>query len=150
MRFRTTPVKLKEGSSLIYLKTPWDTVIRRAEIKVSLLDTQDDKVFDLSVIVDSGADVTVISSSYAVSLGVDLTRIKEVEIKGISHCVKGRPAKVKIHLPQLKDTFEIPVLFVDDPMTDMVLGREAFFDRYSIRFDTSNDYFYLIRKRSGD
>ncbi len=144
MRFRTKEVESPDNPSE-YLKTPWGTTVKRPEIDIELLDSDEDSLFDLSAIIDSGADITMVNAEYALSLGVSLHKIPDVDVKGVTVVAKGKPAIIKVHLTKLGDTLDLPVLFIDKPTVNILLGREVFFQRYKIRFCISEGFFEIKR-----
>jgi len=46
-------------------------------------------------------------------------------------------------LVKMNQEIRMPVLFVYDSNVDVVLGRQGFFDRYTVRFDLPNDTFEI-------
>lgn len=126
------------------LTTPWGTEVRRPEIHVELLDSIGDAPFDTWATVDSGADVSMINASYALALGIDLTKVKEIEVKGIyNEPVKAKPSKVTFRLTRLKEDIELPVLFIDSQNVNVLLGREVFFEKFKINFNLSKNVFEI-------
>jgi len=147
MRFETRTIPSPQDPTKPLL-TPWGTEVRRPEIHIELLDSIGDAPFDTWAVVDSGADISMVNVSYALSLGIDLSKIKEIEVKGIyNESVKAKPSKVTFRFTKLKEEIELPVLFIDSQNVNVLLGREVFFSEFKIRFNIAKGFFYVEKPR---
>ena len=142
-RFKTTLIP-DHSDPTKPLLTPAGKSIKRPLLKIELLDASGDSLFDTPALVDSGADITMINAQYALALGIDLSKIKEINVFGIyNDPIKAKPADVDIRIPVLKTVIRTRALFVYTEKIDVLIGREDFFEKFSIRFKLSEDYFEL-------
>ena len=142
-KFKTTLIPDRADPARPLL-TPAGNPIKRPLLKIELLDATGDSLFDTTALVDSGADVTMINDQYALALGIDLSSVKEIDAFGIyNDPIKAKPADVDIRIPAFKITVRTRALFVDTEKIDVLIGREDFFEKFSIRFKLSEDYFEL-------
>ncbi len=93
------------------------------------------KKIPLLLLIDSGAETTLLTRSDAKALGIDLKKGKEMIISGIAltRVIFGYRHKVEMEIEESK--FEIPVLFADSDESPRVLGREGVFDKFFILFN---------------
>lgn len=94
------------------------------------------------VLVDSGADTTMIAAPLAEFLGVHFHG--ELEIRGAGSHLKRRARVGTFEIAFGSDRFASPVL-VPDEGTLAVLGRNNFFDRYWVAFDNPAREFFIER-----
>jgi len=108
---------------------------RRPTIEVDLAATSPSGVLlgtaRTSVLIDSGADVTMLNSAHALTLGVDLSVCPIVQIGGIGGNVSGRRTTVKMHL--CGRWVDVLVDFVPG-QNPQLLGREGAFDALLVTF----------------
>ena len=101
-------------------------------------------------IIDSGADMSVIDLSVAQLLGLNLTGKKE-ESMGVGGHVDTIDSEVQIKFSKGHQKFnmKIPVLILCDSeeLGMMLLGRNGFFDKFTIKFDEKNKKFQLKRNK---
>jgi len=106
---------------------------------------------DFWAIIDSGADISVFSSSVAKILGIDVPSGKPITLNGM---VEGKdlPAyvhQVHIFIVEIGSGVDIPVAFSQTEEPGMaLLGQRGFFDNYQIRFLRFKDQIELY-PRSG-
>jgi Aspartyl protease len=84
-----------------------------------------------SVLIDSGADFTMLNSALAQRLGVDLAPIPFHQIGGIGGSVFGQQVVLKMHL--CGQWVDVPVDFVIGQDAQL-LGREGAFDALLVLF----------------
>ncbi|MDI6860281.1 MAG: aspartyl protease family protein [Methanocellales archaeon] len=102
-----------------------------AEVFFRKRDT--DRWVKMSLIIDSGADVTLLPKMYARTLGIDINECEEQETRGVG-------GSVKIYLcdklqARLNGTrLQAKVGFVDTADLPPLLGRIDFFDFFEICF----------------
>jgi len=62
---------------------------------------------------------------------------------------KGRvptfPAVISFRIKGLDESIEVPVWFVDSENVNILLGQEAFFETYRIKFEKDHDTFEIIK-----
>ena len=113
-------------------------------IEVQLLGDNGAMLDPSFALVDSGAHDTMVNADFALELGIDLTGTKPIRILGIAkQPVMAKPGECRMLLVKLKREIQIPVLFVYDSNVDVVLGRQGFFDQFTVRFDLPNDTFEI-------
>jgi hypothetical protein len=83
------------------------------------------------VLVDSGADVTMLDETLAPTLGIDLQSVTPEPVGGIGGTVMSRSHPVQMHLCGV--WVRVPVLFTPNQRPQL-LGREGVFDRLGILF----------------
>lgn len=116
--------------------------IKRPIISVEIFGSNDIKKFD--ALLDSGADVSLLSSEIAEALGIDLLNAKPVNFTGISGNLNGyRIERIKVKIEGFAGVIEIPVCFVDSPSVGFLLGQEGLFDLHRIKFEKDHDTFEI-------
>lgn len=99
-------------------------------------------------LLDTGADVSMVSVSMAEDLGIDLARCPADACSGI----EGRPVRVyhaSIAVRIGHVGLSLPCLISQTDMTPFLLGRAGLFARFSITFDTRWRRIVLTEIRSG-
>lgn len=92
--------------------------------------------FKTLVLVDSGADMTMLDASVAGKLGIDLSRCPTKNFYGIGDKpVAAYISEVLVYL--CEKWFRIPVSFVTQNQTPL-LGRNGTFDLMLLSFDSKN------------
>ena len=95
-------------------------------------------------LIDSGADTTMMNIEYARLLGIKTIKHRSgvVGISGNpSQCYLG---SVGLKIKDIEPSVELPVLFIDSPNVDILLGQEKFFDLFKIKFEKDHDTFEII------
>lgn len=100
-----------------------------------------------SALIDSGTEVTIMSSEVAQLIGINPTGKKSGMVSGFGDR-RGFVAQVKIVVPEFPlEVLTTEVVFVDgvssDFPFDILLGQEDFFRRFVIRFEKHKNKFYL-------
>ncbi len=98
-------------------------------------------------LLDSGADVSVISLDLAELLNLDLSG-KEEFSKGIGGKVRVKNSKMLIEVKNVHESysFEIPVqVILDKTDSPPIIGRDGFFDKFIIELDHSGERIRLKR-----
>ena len=94
-------------------------------------------------LIDSGADTTMMNSEYASLLGIKVVKHRSAVV-GISgepnQCYIGN---VTLKIKSIAQNVELPVLFIDSPNVDILLGQEKFFDIFKIKFEKDHDTFEI-------
>ncbi len=107
------------------------------------LKAKDGSILEVPAIVDSGADTTTVNIEYAAALGIELG--EKGLILGIG---KGKVERRAGHLPfKIKQTdfeLDVPAWYIDSENVGILLGQEAFFDSFRIKFEKDHDTFEII------
>jgi hypothetical protein len=130
----------------IYFKTvdihPWKPLYN---IELSL----DNQVFNAQrMLVDSGADMSVISNEYGIKLGLELAKNEKIfsaiGIGGGSLSYVEREIYLRV---DNKHTLLIPVAWIQDVRyNEMIIGREVVFDAFDIEFKQADEQI-IFKKR---
>jgi predicted aspartyl protease len=123
------------------LKDSRGKMVKRPVLMLEL-KAEDGSVLEVPALVDSGADTTTVNIQYAEALGIRLG--EEGAILGIA------PGKVKRRMGHLlfkiKHTdfeLDVPAWYVDSENVGVLLGQEAFFDTFKIKFEKSRGVFEI-------
>ena len=121
--------------------------LRRPMINVSFYNGSN--VFKTMALLDSGADISAISSDIAELIGIDTDGPRSVS-RGVAGTVESIEKTVNITFGKDHETykFTIPVkiLFIDEsesPSFIPLLGRDGFFSEFKVTFDEANTKFSL-------
>lgn len=88
-------------------------------------------------LVDSGADVTMLTLSLARKLGLNYDSKRKTKLYGIGKkSVDAYPGKIIIKLGQFK--IAVRTYFIDAEDSTLLLGRLDMFERFNITFNTRN------------
>lgn len=91
--------------------------------------------------VDSGADITLLTFSDAELLGFDLTKAKEIYLRGIGGRLKIYLFPVKLKVSGI--TIKTEIGFSESNETPRLLGRKDIFKRFVISFRESSGKTYF-------
>lgn len=84
---------------------------------------------------DSGADCTMLQKSHGELLGLDFKHLPTVIVRGIGgRDIKACKSAVTLRIDG-RVLPPIPCLYADSDKTPLLLGREGFFDLFSITLD---------------
>lgn len=124
-------------------KTTTGRLKKRPVVEITL--SKNGKSRDFFAVIDSGADVTTMSTQVAEVLGIDWKNCRQGNVLGISGVTQHSYCdKLDITVKTLGDTFSIPVVFTETYIP-ILLGQEGFFDRYRIKFEKDHDTFEITR-----
>ena len=91
-------------------------------------------------LVDSGADFTMISKSYASLLGVEYDKIKSAEIKvEVANLAFIHAKKTTFILTIEGNDFSVPVLIANEEV-ECLLGRKGVFEIFDITFQEKQQH----------
>ena len=122
-------------------KTTTGRLKKRPVVEVTL--SKNGKSRDFFAVIDSGADVTTMSTQVAEILGIDWKNCRRGNLLGISGITQNSYYdELDITVKTLDDMFTIPVVFTE-AIIPILLGQEGFFDRYRIKFEKDHDTFEI-------
>jgi len=126
------------------VKIPGHIIMKRPIIPVTL--SNKNVSFEITGLLDSGADFTAFTKEIAETLEMDLTGPKEKAL-GVGGEIETVRSKVTISLGKGHEhytvTVPVKVLLVDNATVLPLLGREGFFDEFRITFEERNKKVYL-------
>lgn len=97
-----------------------------------------------SALVDSGADYCVFNVAYATLLNIDLETCTKTQMQGVSEVpMDTYTTLVSVQAEGLK-TVRVPVVFVDSPGVDALIGQIDFFDQHRVTFDRAENAFEIV------
>lgn len=125
---------------------PWVAFPHDPDTKVPVLDvflrTAEGARTPELFVVDSGADVSMATRYLCEAIGLRWDAGTEVELRGIvprEECrVVARLHPVEIYVRDADRRLTIPICFADSDDAPLLLGREGFFDAFTISFDKKN------------
>ena len=104
-----------------------------------------DAVYPVRLLLDSGADYTMLPKSLGELVGLNFSRLRALTVTG----VEGRGVKAYLGTVQLRIAGlllpPIPCLYGSSDKTPLLLGREGFFDLFDVMFD--NRYKNVVLSR---
>ena len=111
-------------------------------------------IFKTMALLDSGADVSAISSDIAELIGLDIDGPRDVS-RGVAGIIESVERKVNISFGRdhemYKFTVPVKILFIDESESSSLvplLGRDGFFSEFKISFDEANSKFSLKKNDS--
>jgi hypothetical protein len=123
-------IALREGGAL--------DVFPVAEVS---FPTPNNEWISLFLILDSGAAISALPKTDAVTLGIDASKGRPLSIAGINgKATDGWQHELNIRID--KEMMKIPFVFLDNESSPRVLGRVGIFHRFTIVFEEQ-------KKRSG-
>lgn len=112
------------------------------------LKGKDGESVNVPAIIDSGADTTTVNIQYADFLGTSFTDDGKREIIGIGKGkVPIRQGQFPFMIKEMGIEMTVPAWYVDSENVNILLGREAFFDRFRIKFEQDHDTFELMESK---
>lgn len=122
--------KFKEYPSSIF------GVTRRPVAQVSFQHKNKIRWLPVTMLVDSGADYTLLPFFLAYPLGINLiTDCKVIHTKGVGGTSKVYLLKKKIKVKLGEFKREIPIGFLSNDYIPPLLGRQEFFETFKVVFD---------------
>lgn len=113
------------------------------EITMKIRDSKGQE-FEVDFLLDSGAVVSTLPISYAQMLGKDIEDAKRIVLRGFGN-QRSFGYMSEMNLVIKEELVSIPVVFSEGEMSKKILGRNVFFDEYTITFD-HKDRVIRIRK----
>jgi hypothetical protein len=104
------------------------------------------KVTPQAAIIDSGADIALMSSEIAEMLGIRAHDCEKKFVSGIDSVpLEGFVADVEVQVAGIAGIIKIPVLFIPGLQFNNLLGQYGFFEYFHVRFDKDRDIFALMK-----
>ena len=92
-------------------------------------------VFPIRLVLDTGADCTMLPRSLGELLGFDFRTLRRMTVTGVENRgIAAHKATVTLRIANLMLP-PIPCLYTDSERAPALLGREGFFDLFNITFD---------------
>jgi hypothetical protein len=102
-------------------------------------------VYPARLLLDSGADCTMLPKSFGELIGLDFGRLPALTVTGIEgRGMKAFKGPLCLQIGGLKLP-PIPCLYAASDRTPLLLGREGFFDLFDICFDNRHKKLALTR-----
>ncbi|MGV8141331.1 MAG: retropepsin-like aspartic protease [Candidatus Woesearchaeota archaeon] len=123
--------------------------IKSPSIPIRIIAESGGTSFDTLALIDSGADLSVITKDIAEVLNLNLD-VKETTSIGIGGKVRSKETTMNIRIGHDSEsyTLRIPVMVVLDHIDfSVLLGRKGFFDKFKIEFDQRNEK-VLLKKNN--
>jgi len=92
--------------------------------------------------------MTLAHSDIANILEIDRAACPKRPVTGISGETEGFVKEVNLSVKHLREVITIPVLFVDNLRTALLLGHEGFFESYRVKFQADQNVFEVSRSPS--
>jgi hypothetical protein len=143
MKFKYSIASTKSGT----LTDSSGRIVKRPVLWLVLTGKNGDKI-DVPAVIDSGADTTTLNIQYADFLGIKLDTDKQRNIMGIG---KGNvpvyQSNFSFKIKEMGNELEVPAWYVDSDNVNILLGQEAFFDAFKIKFEKDHDTFELTSSK---
>jgi hypothetical protein len=98
-------------------------------------------------LIDSGADQITMPAAIADALGIDRALCPARSLMGITmQRLDGFVADLDLRIRNQAAAITAPVVFIDTDVP-VLLGQEAFFDRFRIKFEKDHDTFEITPSR---
>lgn len=125
---------------------PGNTIVHRPLIEVRISSATNSKGIPILAMIDSGTDGTVFNADIARALRIDPNRHRKVRIGGIGE-QEGFTCAIRLTVPDFKLYMDIPVVFLENPPFDGLLGQRHFFEKFQIKFDKAKKIFHIAANR---
>ena len=123
-------------------------IVKRPMLELEFVGKDGSKTNAIGLI-DSGADTTILNIQYADFLGVKLDEKNTRNILGVGNgTVLVYVSTFRFKIRQMEDReIEVPAWYVDSNNVDILLGQEAFFEMFKIKFEKDHDTFEVTPVR---
>jgi len=112
---------------------------------VEIIVSEGGKTREYLALIDSGADVTMMSTEIADTFGIDWKHCRKSSAMGISGGTQtSYLGSLDIAIKKIGEAIHLPVLFTEANIP-ILLGQEGFFDHSRIRFEKDHDVFEITR-----
>lgn len=116
-------------------------IIYRPSIEIELINGRN-KTKQMAI-VDSGTDISLMDFGVAKVLNVDFKSCEKRKVGGITGSSVGYRTDVEIIVERFTARLKIPVIFVEELNTGILLGQIGFFEHFVITFDKKKSIFTL-------
>ncbi|PIU55412.1 MAG: hypothetical protein COS88_04635 [Chloroflexi bacterium CG07_land_8_20_14_0_80_51_10] len=106
----------------------------------------EDKWYRISMIIDSGADVTLLPSMYASLLGIELGNCKSYDMRGVGGTTNIYLSNLDVELDNLRMNMKVGFIAGNIPP---LMGRADFFRAFEICFKRDEILFVESDKNEG-
>lgn len=123
---------------------PNGDIVRTPSIPITLSGNSQTKI-EVIALIDSGADISIISQDIAELLSLDLSEQKDIS-RGIGGEVEVINTKMSVNIKKGYEnyTLNIPVqVILGDSKIPIILGRAGFFDNFIISFNQRQERVFL-------
>ena len=121
-----------------------DFVIKQPRIEVDVF--KGNASFHQSAIIDSGADLILLSADIAPVLGINLLGCKPMPVRGITgEKTDGYWCEIGVRLEKFEEIIHVQAAFVEGLHTNMLLGQYGFFRYFRVKFEQDRNIFALKR-----
>jgi hypothetical protein len=121
---------------------PGNNIAYRPLVEIRVSTASNVKPLSVMAMIDSGTDSTVFNAEIAYALGIDPKKCQKVKVGGIGSA-EGFICTITMSIPDFNTAMQIPVIFVENPPFDGLLGQKHFFERFKIRFEKDKNSFFL-------
>jgi len=102
-------------------------------------------VYPVRLLLDSGADYTLLPKSLGELAGLDFSRLRKLTVTGVEgRGVKAYLGTIRLRIAGLVLPL-IPCMYGSSDTTPLLLGREGFFDLFDVAFDNRRKKVVLTR-----
>lgn len=119
----------------------------RPLLPVNIRTNKEHCLNDINVLVDSGAEDTILDADLAPDLDVPLIETNFKLLSGLGGKVKGYRAYISLQVRDLPDFEELEVFFVKDLAIAGILGKN-FFSKFDVCFERSRGIFSVRETES--
>lgn len=114
--------------------------------EVSFPSKEGDRI-SLFLLIDSGAAISALPAADAKTLGIDAVNGDVMHIAGIDgRAVKAWRHEIKVGFG--KESFDLPLAFLENSDAPRVLGREGVFDKFTLIFEESKSRIGLVMPKT--
>ena len=106
------------------------------EIEIKVKDKRGNPL-KINFLLDSGAVVSTLPESYADELGTDIKNVKRIVLRGFGN-QRSFGYMTEMTLLIKDNEYKIPVVLSEGEVNKKILGRNGFFDIFTITFDTTD------------
>ena len=120
------------------------TIAYRPLIEIQVSNGTGTDAISILALIDSGTDGTVFNADIARSLGIDPNGCQKVRLGGIGMS-EGFMCDIRMALTDLDFEITLPVIFIEKPPFDALLGQRHFFQNFKVKFEKDKNTFQLAK-----
>lgn len=118
------------------------SVVYRPLIQIEISRRAEDASTVVLALIDSGTDSTVMNAVFAPRLGIDKNACQTVRLGGIGTS-NGFICNIRMRVPDFGVSIDLPVIFIENPPFDALLGQRHFFEKFDVKFEKHRNKFHL-------